>query len=95
MLTASQPSPPRSSSVCTAADFPRVAVGASWFENKVSQVALGGKARVAIDATRISRANQPEWERDFIKLAPLRRIPYHSLRVAQGNDLYQIEDAAP
>jgi tetratricopeptide (TPR) repeat protein len=43
-----------------------VAVRASGFENKVSQVASGGKARVVIDATRNDHGNVPEWERDFL-----------------------------
>src|SRR5262249_31061012 len=38
------------------------AVNPTGFENKVSQVGLGGRARVAIDATRIQRAGQPAWE---------------------------------
>lgn len=43
-----------------------VAINASQFENKVSQVALGGRARVAIDASRHIPGGQPEWERDFL-----------------------------
>jgi len=36
------------------------------FENLASQVALGGKARVAITARRNIPATTPEWERDFL-----------------------------
>ena len=43
-----------------------VAVNAASFANNVSQVALGGRARVEIDAARIYRTNQPDWERDFL-----------------------------
>ena len=43
-----------------------VAVNATPFENLASQVALGGKARVAITARRNLRPNTPEWERDFL-----------------------------
>ena len=43
-----------------------VALNPTTFENRVSQVALGGKARVVIDAYRNQPANQPEWERDFL-----------------------------
>ncbi len=41
-------------------------VNATFFENRVTQVALGGRARVEIDASRVSPINQPEWERDFL-----------------------------
>ena len=43
-----------------------VAVNATPFENHVKQVALGGRARVDVDAFRVVPANQPEWERDFL-----------------------------
>ncbi|WP_406697489.1 MG2 domain-containing protein [Singulisphaera sp. Ch08] len=43
-----------------------VAVDASQFENKASQVAVGGKARVRIDAFRNLKGAVPEWERDFL-----------------------------
>jgi tetratricopeptide (TPR) repeat protein len=43
-----------------------VAVNARGFENKVSQVATGGRARVVIDASRDDQANVPDWERDFL-----------------------------
>jgi len=43
-----------------------VAVNPTPFENLASQVALGGKARVAITARRNIPANTPEWERDFL-----------------------------
>jgi TolA-binding protein len=43
-----------------------VAVNPTTFENHVSQVALGGRARVEIDAIRVLPANRPEWERDFL-----------------------------
>jgi alpha-2-macroglobulin len=42
------------------------AVNAPFFENLASQVALGGKARVAITAWRTIPATTPEWERDFL-----------------------------
>jgi len=42
------------------------AVNPSTFENHVTQVALGGRARVRIEAYRAQPANQPEWERDFL-----------------------------
>jgi TolA-binding protein len=45
-----------------------VAVNPQYFENTVTQVALGGRARVLIDAHRIQRAGQPAWEREFLIL---------------------------
>ncbi|MEJ7639334.1 MAG: hypothetical protein WKF75_15490, partial [Singulisphaera sp.] len=42
------------------------AINAPYFENKVTQVPLGGRARVQIDAHRIAPQSQPEWERDFL-----------------------------
>ncbi len=36
------------------------------FENLATQVALGGKAKVAISATRWIPGTTPEWERDFL-----------------------------
>ncbi len=43
-----------------------VAVNASYFENVVSQVGYGGRARVDVQAYRNLPQNQPEWERDFL-----------------------------
>ena len=43
-----------------------VAVNATYFENLASQVALGGKARVALTAWRNIPDSTPEWERDFL-----------------------------
>ena len=43
-----------------------VAVNAPYFENLASQVALGGRARVALTAWRHVPASTPEWERDFL-----------------------------
>ena len=43
-----------------------VAVNPSTFENVATQVALGGKARVALTAWRNIPATTPEWERDFL-----------------------------
>src|SRR6202030_1628807 len=43
-----------------------VAVNPTPFENLASQVALGGKAKVAIFARRNIPATTPEWERDFL-----------------------------
>ncbi len=43
-----------------------VAINPSTFENRVSQVTLGGKAKVELDASRVIPNNQPEWERDFL-----------------------------
>ena len=43
-----------------------VAVNATYFENLASQVALGGKARVALTAWRNIPDTTPEWERDFL-----------------------------
>ena len=45
-----------------------MAVNARHFENTVTQVALGGRARVQIDAYRDQPAGQPAWERDFLIL---------------------------
>ncbi len=42
------------------------AVNPTTFENRVTQVALGGRARVLLDTSRVIPANQPEWERDFL-----------------------------
>ena len=42
------------------------AVNAPHFENHATQVPLGGRARVQIDAHRIVPQSQPEWERDFL-----------------------------
>jgi alpha-2-macroglobulin len=43
-----------------------VAVNATGFENLASQVALGGRARVALTAWRTVPDSTPEWERDFL-----------------------------
>lgn len=43
-----------------------VAVDPTTFENKASQVAVGGKARVRIEAYRNLSGAVPEWERDFL-----------------------------
>ena len=43
-----------------------VAVNATSFENLASQVALGGRARVALTAWRYIPETTPEWERDFL-----------------------------
>jgi tetratricopeptide (TPR) repeat protein len=43
-----------------------VTLNANQFENLASQVALGGKARVAITAWRNIPYSTPEWERDFL-----------------------------
>ncbi|MFO0961048.1 MAG: MG2 domain-containing protein [Isosphaeraceae bacterium] len=43
-----------------------VAVNATAFENKVSQVALGGRAHVSIQAHRIQRTGMPAWEQEFL-----------------------------
>jgi tetratricopeptide (TPR) repeat protein len=42
------------------------AANATYFENLATQVATGGKARVAIRAVRNTRPSTPEWERDFL-----------------------------
>jgi len=43
-----------------------VAVNPQTFENKASQVALGGRARVQIDAYRNVASTLPAWERDSL-----------------------------
>src|SRR5262249_35141208 len=43
-----------------------VAVNPNTFENLASQVALGGRAQVAVTAWRNIPWNTPEWERDFL-----------------------------
>jgi tetratricopeptide (TPR) repeat protein len=45
-----------------------VAVNPKHFENTVTQVALGGRARVQIDAYRNEPAGRPAWEREFLVL---------------------------
>ncbi|MBX6312381.1 MAG: hypothetical protein IRY99_05595 [Isosphaeraceae bacterium] len=45
-----------------------VAINARHFENTVSQVPLGGRTRVQIEAYRVTPAGQPAWERDFLIL---------------------------
>ncbi|HEX8201838.1 MAG TPA: alpha-2-macroglobulin family protein, partial [Isosphaeraceae bacterium] len=45
-----------------------VAPGTRPFENPVTQVALGRRARVQISAARSQPAGQPAWERDFLVL---------------------------
>ncbi|WP_152052024.1 MG2 domain-containing protein [Tautonia marina] len=43
-----------------------VAVNPQTFRNEVSQVALGGRARVELSASRYTRSGQPTWEREFL-----------------------------
>ncbi len=43
-----------------------VAVNPTTFENKVTQIPVGGKAIVEITATRNEPGNRPEWEREFL-----------------------------
>ena len=43
-----------------------VTSNANGFENLASQVGLGGKVSVALDAWRFTPAAIPEWERDFL-----------------------------
>jgi tetratricopeptide (TPR) repeat protein len=43
-----------------------VAVNPATFENVASQVALGGRARIALTVFRNIPWNTPEWERDFL-----------------------------
>lgn len=43
-----------------------VAVNAKYFENKVSQVVLGGRTRVMVEASRYVDGHKPAWERDFL-----------------------------
>ena len=45
-----------------------VTVNPTVFENLATQVPLGGRARVQINAYRNSPANLPEWEREFLVL---------------------------
>jgi uncharacterized protein YfaS (alpha-2-macroglobulin family) len=45
-----------------------VAVNPKPFENTVTQVAVGGRARVHIDAYRNDPAGRPAWEREFLVL---------------------------
>jgi hypothetical protein len=45
-----------------------VAVNPTTFENTVSQLPLGGKARIVIDAHRVIPAGKPAWEREFLVL---------------------------
>ena len=42
------------------------AVNPTTFVNTASQVALGGRTRVQLNAVRVNPANRPEWERDFL-----------------------------
>ena len=42
-----------------------VTVNPTTFQNHVSQVAVGGRARVEIVASLVQPGNRPEWERDF------------------------------
>ncbi|WP_145266692.1 tetratricopeptide repeat protein [Tautonia plasticadhaerens] len=44
------------------------AVNPQAFRNEVSQVALGGRARVEVSASRVHRSGEPSWERDFLVL---------------------------
>src|SRR5579864_3188164 len=43
-----------------------VAVNASYFENHITQVALGGRARVALQVNRYNPPGRPAWESDFL-----------------------------
>lgn len=43
-----------------------VSVNTPYFENKVTQVPLGGRAKVRIDASRTTPATVPAWQRDFL-----------------------------
>jgi len=45
-----------------------VAVGATYFENWVKQIPLGGRARVRVDLLSTDPGNKPLWERDFLVL---------------------------
>ncbi|MFO0909329.1 MAG: MG2 domain-containing protein [Isosphaeraceae bacterium] len=63
----SMPAPPELDGKTLPTGFD-VAVGASYFENWAHQVGLGGRARVRIDAHRITPAGQQPWERDFLVL---------------------------
>jgi uncharacterized protein YfaS (alpha-2-macroglobulin family)/TolA-binding protein len=45
-----------------------VAVNATYFQNKVTQVALGGRARVEIHSGRVVPENQPSWEGEYLIL---------------------------
>ncbi|RUL89070.1 tetratricopeptide repeat protein [Tautonia sociabilis] len=45
-----------------------VAVNPQTFRNEVTQVALGGRARVEVSAARVTRSGEPGWERDFLVL---------------------------
>jgi tetratricopeptide (TPR) repeat protein len=59
------PAPPELDGKALPAGF-SVAVNAQPFENLASQVALGGKAHVALTVWRNIPWNTPEWERDFL-----------------------------
>src|SRR4029077_15549827 len=41
---------------------------APYFENTITQVGLGGRARVVLNAGRAYRQGQPAWEQDFLTL---------------------------
>lgn len=43
-----------------------VAVNATTFENAVSQLTLGGRARITLQAHRIQRPGHPAWEQEFL-----------------------------
>ena len=45
-----------------------VSVNAQGFENTVTQIPLGGRARIRIDSWRVQPAGQPAWDRDFLIL---------------------------
>ena len=45
-----------------------VVINPTFFENHATQVPLGGRARVQINAYRNAPANLPEWEREFLVL---------------------------
>ena len=45
-----------------------VAVNPTTFENRVTQVALGGRARIRLNPWEIVPAGRPDWEREFLVL---------------------------
>ncbi len=73
-----------------------VVVQAEGFENAVSQVALGGRTRVELDAYRVQPAGQPAWERDFLVLED--RLPAGATlvegSVQSGAASYEVLDGA-
>ncbi|WP_422927196.1 MG2 domain-containing protein [Singulisphaera sp. PoT] len=71
-----------------------VAVNAQGFENKATQVALGGKARIQIDAYRNIPSGQPAWERDSLVIEE--HLPAGTTliegSVISSADSYSLED---